>query len=117
MHEFSLVGEMVELLRVNAHENGIQKIHSVKVVLGEMAMILPDALKKAFYLLTTSDPLFAEDLEVAVEERKAIVKCACCGRTWHFSRSDGLTCPDCRNSKAELVSGRELHIEYYTGDS
>lgn len=114
MHEFALMESVMETIRDSARQNGINRISKVKIVIGQMTMAVPDSMQFAFEALREGP--FLADAVLEIEERPVRCKCSNCNRI--FTPPDMYTffCPDCNSHQTEMISGRELYLDYYEGE-
>ncbi len=114
MHEISLMSSILDTLRESAIQNGINNIKQIKLVVGKFSMALPDSLLFAFEALGREELFKGAVLEI--EERD--IKCICqdCQHPFSLDNYYNFVCPNCTGRKTEIVSGRELYIDYYEGD-
>ena len=104
MHELAiaegLVGGVTERLPG-------RRITSVRVEIGTLSGVVPDALRFCFSLATEGTPLAGADLEIS--EPAAKCECAVCGLS--FEPEDGriLLCP-CGSANVTVLSGQQLLI-------
>ncbi|MGE5405142.1 MAG: hydrogenase maturation nickel metallochaperone HypA [Candidatus Saccharibacteria bacterium] len=114
MHELSLVEGVIDTVRASAIENNIHKVKKVKLVVGKLSMALPESLKFAFEVLC-QDELF-QGAVLEIEER--VIRCRCdgCGHEYDVNDNYSFECPRCTEGRVEIVSGRELYIDYYEGE-
>ena len=84
-----------------------RRITSVRVEIGALSGVVPDALRFCFSLATEGTPLAGADLEIS--EPAAKCDCADCGLS--FEPEDGriLLCP-CGSANVTVVSGQQLQI-------
>jgi hydrogenase nickel incorporation protein HypA/HybF len=84
-----------------------RRITSVRVEIGALSGVVPDALRFCFDLATEGTPLAGADLEIS--EPTAKCDCADCGLS--FEPEDGriLLCP-CGSANVTVVSGQQLLI-------
>lgn len=113
MHEVSLIHNLMEIVKQSAVEHGIIKVSMVKLVVGESHGALPEALEFAFQVLTEGTVCAGAELEI--ENRPVNIKCHECASDY---QPEGYVyrCPNCHSGNVELVSGRELFVDYYEGD-
>lgn len=114
MHEISLMQDVMDTLRESAIQHGINRITVVKLVIGKMTMVLPDSLFFAFEALK-QDQLFS-DARLLIDEREAVCGCQQCNNETPLLNFQNFTCPVCGSSQIEIISGTELHIEYFEGE-
>ncbi|MEW6574077.1 MAG: hydrogenase maturation nickel metallochaperone HypA [Bacillota bacterium] len=112
MHELSLISSMMSLIKENTEKNNIVRVLSIKLVVGKLILAQPELLRFAFETLSTGTIFEGATLEI--EERPLVMRCRKCGNTstpeyaQYFCRCGGTN---------ELVSGEELYVEHYEGDS
>jgi hydrogenase nickel incorporation protein HypA/HybF len=84
-----------------------RRVTSVRVEIGALSGVVPDALRFCFSMATEGTPLDGADLEIS--EPAAKCDCADCGQS--FEPEDGriLLCP-CGSANVTVVSGQQLLI-------
>lgn len=113
MHEVGLMQEVIEVLRRSVQENGVEKVSRVRLVVGQMTAALPQALSFAFEVLAAEEPWLA-GAQLEIEERELKAKCLSCGG--EYAAPDyRFVCPHCSSRESEIVSGRELYVDFYEG--
>ncbi len=115
MHEISLIAEMMNMVRESAAHNNITRISRIKLVVGKLTMAMPHSLRFAFHTMAR-DGLF-QGAELLIEEREVAYQCCQCGEKYLPDMPYGQLCPNCGSKASHLLSGRELFVEYYEGDS
>ena len=114
MHELSIMEGVVELLRKNATEHGINKVSRVKLIIGKLTMAQPDSLQFAFQALSQDELLGEAILEI--EERGIRCTCRECKEEFNVDDSFFFSCPACSCREVEIIQGRELFLDYFEGD-
>ncbi len=90
-----------------AREVGAGRVHTIRLRIGALSGVVPDALEFAFEALTPGT--MAEGAELAIEQVPARFWCASCSR--EFESEDMLAeCPECHNLSGELRAGREMEV-------
>ncbi len=113
MHELSLIQNLLNIVMQSASDNCIKKVSSVALVVGENYGALPDALDFAFHVLT-QDTMCA-GAALVVQKKPLVLRCREC--LAEFSpRGATCRCTYCQAFRTEVVSGRELYIDYYEGE-
>ena len=104
MHELAIAQGLVD--GVTERLPG-RRITSVRVEIGALSGVVPDALRFCFSLATEGTPLAGADLEIS--EPAAKCECVVCGQS--FEPEDGriLLCP-CGSANVTVVSGQQLQI-------
>lgn len=112
MHELGLIDSMMSLIKESAERNNIVRVLSVKLVVGKLILAQPELLRFAFE--TLSPGTIFEGATLEIDERPLVMRCQKCGNTstpeyaQYFCRCGGTN---------EIVSGEELYVEHYEGDT
>ncbi len=114
MHEITLMSSILDTLRESALQNNIKNIKQIKLVVGKFSMALPDSLLFAFEALGQDELFKGAVLDIEEKDTKCI--CRDCGQHFSLDNDYYFVCPNCSGHKTEIVSGRELYIDYYEGD-
>jgi len=97
----------LDLAEDKARAAGATKIHRIRLRVGAMSGIVPDALRFAYEGLR-GDTLAAEaDLEI--EEIPAICWCPACEKEFAVAEL-WFECPDCHQACGQLRHGKELEL-------
>jgi hydrogenase nickel incorporation protein HypA/HybF len=90
-----------------ARQSGATRVHTIRLRIGALSGVVPDALEFAFEVLTPGT--LAEGSQLAIEKVPARFWCATCTR--EFQSDDMFAeCPDCHNLSGELRAGREMEV-------
>ncbi|MHB9863979.1 hydrogenase maturation nickel metallochaperone HypA/HybF [Streptomyces sp. YIM S03343] len=109
MHEMSIALEVVEQVQDAARRAGdVTAVRTVRLEVGELAGVVPDALSFCFQLACEGTLL--EGAELVAEPVPGRARCTPCARDWAVGMPPLLTCPHCGGGATELLSGRELRI-------
>ncbi|WP_149181516.1 hydrogenase maturation nickel metallochaperone HypA [Streptomyces sp. TRM49041] len=108
MHELSIATSVVEAVEDVVREHGAEGVESVRLRVGALAGVVPDALRFCFDLAAEGTPVAGAVL--VVEDVAARARCAGCDGAFAVGSPPDLTCPECGASAAELLAGRELEI-------
>ncbi len=107
MHELSIMQSALSVALESARQAGATRVHSIRLRIGALSGVVPDALEFAFEALTPGTA--AEHAKLAVEHVPARFWCATCTR--EFEAEDMLAeCPECHTLSAELRAGREMEV-------
>jgi hydrogenase nickel incorporation protein HypA/HybF len=104
MHEAAIAQGLVE--GVTERLPG-RAVTSVRVEIGALSGVVPDALRFCFSLATEGTPLAGADLEITEPEAKC--ECAVCGLAFEPEDDRILLCP-CGSANVTVVSGQQLLI-------
>jgi hydrogenase nickel incorporation protein HypA/HybF len=107
MHELSIMQSALSLALDQARQAGAGRVQVIRLRIGALSGVVPDALEFAFEALTPGTP--AEGAHLAIEHVPARFWCAACSR--EFQSDDLLSdCPDCHTPSGELRAGREMEL-------
>jgi hydrogenase nickel incorporation protein HypA/HybF len=105
MHEFSIASAVVATAVRHA---GGRRVMVVRVRLGALRQVVPDALAFAFEIV--SRETLCEGARLEWECVALRVACTPCARTWELERPP-FRCPGCGDGAVAVVSGEELEVE------
>jgi hydrogenase nickel incorporation protein HypA/HybF len=108
MHEMSIAMAVVGQVEEAAGPGGVRAVESVRLQVGELAGVVPDALRFCFELVCAGTVL--DGAELSFDPVPGRARCEPCAREWDTGMPPHLCCPECDGAAAELVSGRELRI-------
>lgn len=103
MHELSIAESVVEAVLARTGE---RPVTAVRLQVGRLSGVVPDALQFCFELAASGTPLAGADL--CIEEPVGRLQCHACGA--QAERSDLILLCDCGSADVEVVSGRELSV-------
>ena len=90
-----------------AREHGASRVHVLRLRIGALSGVVPEALQFAFEALASVTP--AEGAELVIEAVPARFWCEPCGR--EFEAPDLFSdCPKCSRPSGELRAGREMEL-------
>jgi len=106
MHETGIAASIIEIAEAAARGAPILKVH---LRLGAFTGVVREALEFAFEALKEGTPAARAELEI--ETIPLIAACPACGWTGAPEEDYCLICPRCA-MPAEILSGREMQVEY-----
>lgn len=107
MHEVSLMQAALDLALDHAANQGAQHLHRLKLRVGTLSGVVPEALEFAFDLVTAGTIAAGATLEL--ETLPALCYCSTC--QVEFQPPDWIyECPRCHQFTAEVRQGRELEL-------
>lgn len=109
MHEMAIAQGILDIVLEAAAENDAAAVVRIKLQVGEMTEVVPEALTFCFAALAAGTAAAAAELEVEV--MPLVGRCRDCGREFRVERFRFL-CPGCGSAGVEIVSGRELRVEH-----
>lgn len=90
-----------------ARKSGGERIHAIRIRIGRMSGVVPDALQCAFEVLRAGTLAAEGKLEIEATP----VVCWCAGCQKEFPSEDLMfECPACGQPSGKLVRGREMEI-------
>jgi hydrogenase nickel insertion protein HypA len=126
MHEFSFASNIVDVVLQNVKKNGVKKVRSVLVEVGEFTMIIPEFLRHSYDIIKEAHPELAES-QIVVTSMPGKIQCNACGAITEVSfkkaSSDGVdaslammnpgafTCSKCSGSDTSIVGGRQATVK------
>jgi hydrogenase nickel insertion protein HypA len=126
MHEFSFASNIVDVVLQNVKKNGVKKVRSVHVEVGEFTMIIPEFLRHSYDIIKEAHPELAES-QIVVTSMPGKIQCNACGTVTEVSfkkaSSDGVdaslammnpgafTCSKCGGSDTSIVGGRQATVK------
>ncbi|MDH6627740.1 hydrogenase nickel incorporation protein HypA/HybF [Streptomyces sp. LBL] len=109
MHEMSVALAVVDQVAEAAARAGdVTAVRSVRLQVGELAGVVPDALAFSFELACAGTLL--EGAELITEAVPGRARCTPCAHEWAVGMPPRLTCPECGGARTDLLTGRELQI-------
>ncbi len=107
MHEVSLMQTTLDLALAHATQQGAQHIHWIKLRVGELSGVIPEALTLAFEIVIVGT--IAADAQLEVETVPVICYCSTCQQD--FQPDDWVyRCPTCNQFTTDLRQGRDLEL-------
>lgn len=107
MHELSIMQSALDLAFEQARQAGARQIHVVRLRIGVLSGVVPEALQFAFETLTPGTSV--EGAELAIEQVPATFWCAACKREFQSEDIFGV-CPGCQQASGDLRAGREMEL-------
>ncbi len=90
-----------------ARQAGASRVHVIRLRIGVLSGVVPDALQFAFEALADGTP--AQGAQLLIEDVPARFWCAACNHEFEATRMFA-ECPDCHRSSTELRAGREMEL-------
>ncbi|MFJ9608450.1 hydrogenase maturation nickel metallochaperone HypA [Kitasatospora sp. NPDC101176] len=108
MHEMSIAAAVVEQVDAAARDHGAPGVARVRLQVGELAGVVPQALDFCFELACAGTLVAGAVLQT--ESVAARARCTPCAVEWPVGMPPDLGCPNCAGGSVELLTGRELQI-------
>ncbi len=107
VHELSIMDSALTVALERAQEAGAKRVYVVRLRIGALSGVVPEALEFAFEALKQGT--IAEEAQLAIEHIPARFWCETCQR--EFQTDTMLAeCPDCHEPSGELRTGREMEL-------
>ena len=107
MHEVGVMQDALELALAHADKFGARRIVAIKLRIGPLAGVEPEALTFAFDVVTSGTK--AEGARLQIEDVPLVCMCPGCSAAfepygWIFE------CPRCQRTSSDVRQGRELEL-------
>jgi hydrogenase nickel incorporation protein HypA/HybF len=107
MHEAGIMQDALDLAVSEANKAGGSRVHRMRLRVGVLSGVVPEALRFAFESLAPGSP--ADGAQLEIEPVAAAYWCEPCAR--EFVAPDLVDpCPGCGNTAATLRRGLELEL-------
>jgi hydrogenase nickel incorporation protein HypA/HybF len=107
MHEASLMQATIEIAEEELRRQGATRIHALRLRIGRLAGVEPEALGLAFEVVTAGTP--AEGATLEIETVEVVCRCQVCAE--EFTPADFIfCCPRCGRPSSDVRRGRELEL-------
>ncbi len=113
MHEMSIAQSLVALLQEEMEKAGARTLRSVRLEIGQMSAIVPDALSFGFQVVTADTDLEGAELIMDVVPLRG--SCRECGGSFDIE-DYAFECPLCGGREIDTLSGQELAVKEITVD-
>lgn len=109
MHELSVVFSVIKTVENVARENGVERVDSVTIALGEVSTVIPHYLTDCWNWAVKRTDLLRE-AELKIEPVPAVTYCRHCGEEYP-TVAYGKICPRCGSGETVLLRGNEFLIK------
>ena len=100
---------ILEIAEREAAKHNSSRITRIKLQIGEFTGVAKEALEFSFEVIKQGT--LAEDAQLEIEVIKLRKRCPGCDEVFESKDQFDFFCPQC-NAPAEIISGREMQIEY-----
>lgn len=107
MHEVGLIQEAIRMAVEQAVSAGASRVHRVRLRVGAMSGVVPEALRFAFDVVCRGTP--AEGAVLEIESVPAACWCPNCQMEFECENFIN-ECPRCGELRTELRRGTEIHL-------
>ncbi len=114
MHELAIAESLLAIVTEEARRHDLEKVHVIRLRIGVMAGIVPEALTFSFEML--SQDTVASGAVLEIETPPVVAHCLECDLRFDIENGVFL-CPRCGRPDLKLVSGRELSLVNIEGET
>ena len=107
MHEMSLTESILDLIEDEARKGGFTKVKVVRVQVGALSQVIPDALQFCFEAVIRGSVADGAALEIIAVPGQGW--CMDCEKTVPLDERFG-ACPECGNYHVQMTAGDELRL-------
>ena len=107
MHEMSIAQSLIEIISEEMSKNNANTLRSVRLNIGQMSAIVPEALSFCFEVMVSGTPMEGARLDMDIIPLKGY--CETCEKEFEIVDYN-FTCPFCEGTKIETISGQDLTI-------
>ena len=108
MHEMSLAEGVLQVIDDAARAQGFARVRTVRLEIGQLAAVEPDALRFAFDVVTRGT--LAEGAALDIVDVPGAAWCLKCGDTVPLA-ARGDACPQCGSYQLQVGAGTELRVK------
>lgn len=111
MHELALMVELQTLAEEQAHRAGARRIHRLRLRLGLLSGVDPEALRLAFAVVVANGSADGPWASATLDLEAVPARCFCADCDQPFTPIDVIhACPRCGRLSEQLLAGRELEL-------
>lgn len=107
MHEVSIMEQTLEIALENVRSQGARQIHWLKMRIGEMSGVVPEALEFAFDVVT--EGTIAQGAKLEIETVPVVCHCSNCGVEFQPPELF-YECPQCGHLSSQIIAGKEIEL-------
>lgn len=109
MHELSIALRVIDLAEGHLRDAGGGRVVSVRLRVGRLSGVAPDALRTALTLAIQETTLEAATVEI--DEVPVRIWCPACEREVELPGLVPLACPECGTRSGDVRAGDQLELE------
>ena len=113
MHELSIVEGLMGIVEETAREHALSRVTRIKLRIGEMRQVVPDALQFAFEV--TGRETVAEGAEILITNVPIKAHCDECSADFSVEEFC-FVCSVCGSGRITVTEGKELYIDSLEGE-
>lgn len=108
MHELGVVFEVVKTVKMAAERNGVTKVDTIVLQIGELSSMIPKYIEACFPAAVDGTAFEKTKLKIEILPANAI--CNGCNHVFNIIKHHA-ECPKCNNKEWGLLTGKEFTIK------
>lgn len=108
MHEMSLTESLVELIENEREKQGFSRVHAVKVTVGALGHVEPDAVRFCFDAVSRGTIVEGARLDIRIVPGDAW--CLDCAKAVRVADRMAV-CPECGHQHLQVTGGDDLRLD------
>lgn len=112
MHEMSLAQGVLDLVRENARRAGVSRVTRVRLEIGELSAVEPQALRFCFGAVVAGS--LAADAALEIVEVPGSAWCIACAKPVRVA-SRAADCPECGGAQLQVTGGDRMRVIDFEG--
>jgi hydrogenase nickel incorporation protein HypA/HybF len=110
MHELSIAISMIDQIIAESDSRGCLDVEAVHMKLGVFSGVDKEALLFAYEIACDGTPLHGTRL--LIETVPLVIYCSVCQKSRTPPSAYQLSCPECQSPAQQIVSGREIEVDW-----
>jgi len=107
MHEMSIAQSLIGIIEEEMAKHGARTLRSVRLNIGQMTAVVPEALSFCFQVITEGTALEGARLDMDIIPLKGY--CRKCGSEFEIE-DYAFVCPSCAGTEIEATAGQDLSV-------
>ena len=107
MHELSIAQSVVRIVEEEMRKNNANVLKSVRLNIGKMSAIVPDALSFCFEIITRDTSL--EGARLIIDTIPLRIYCSNCRKEYEI-KEYAFSCPGCGDTGIKVITGLDLSV-------
>jgi hydrogenase nickel incorporation protein HypA/HybF len=107
MHELGIAQNILQIVQQSVPEKDAADVRHIRIRVGRLSGIIPDSLDFCFRAIVNDTGMQRASLDI--EQIPIVSECKDCMHRFQMDELD-FSCPACKSSNLQLISGRELDI-------
>ena len=108
MHELSITQSILSIALEKADEVQASRVTEINLVIGELSGVVDECVE--FYFGLISKDTIAAQASLSFHQTPIRLRCRSCAAAFSPNNLDW-ACPNCREQKLEIISGRECYVD------